>query len=146
MWIATQLGNQGFIALLAIAAYVLGDHGFAIALALGALSLLLLVTTIKALTDRARPFNLLRESRVIGFRESGLSFPSGHTAQTFFIATLVVSHFQPPVGLAIVLYVIAALVATTRVYLGVHYPRDAIAGAILGLIWASLDVLIAPYV
>ena len=46
---------------------------------------------------------------------------------------------------ALGLYGIAGLVAFTRVYLGVHYPRDVVAGAILGLIWGGLGVLVAPY-
>src|SRR5262249_5166290 len=64
MWIATQLGNFGFATVLVIVTYLLGYHPFAISLTLGALTLLLLVTIFKALTDRARPFNLLRETRV----------------------------------------------------------------------------------
>jgi membrane-associated phospholipid phosphatase len=145
MWVATFIGNEGFVAALVVASYLLGDHGFAFTLGLGALTLLLLVTIIKACTDRARPFNLLRETRVIGLRERGLSFPSGHTAQTFFWVTLVVSHFHLPLGAAVALYGIAVLVAFTRVYLGMHYPRDVIAGAILAVIWGTTGVLVAPY-
>ena len=145
MWVATQIGNVGFAALLVVAAYLLGDQRFAIDMVLGSLTLWLLVTVIKALTDRARPFNLLRETRVIGWREAGLSFPSGHTTQTFFMMTLAISHFQLSLIVALGLYIIAALVGFTRVYLGVHYPRDVIAGAILGLIWGGLGVLVAPY-
>jgi membrane-associated phospholipid phosphatase len=59
--------------------------------------------------------------------------------------TLAISHFQLSLIVALGLYIIAALVAFTRVYLGVHYPRDVVAGAILGLIWGGLGVLVAPY-
>ena len=145
MWIATQIGNVGFAALLVVVAYALDDRRFALDMVLGSLTLWLLVTIIKAFTDRARPFNLLRETRVIGWREPGLSFPSGHTTQTFFMMTLAISHFQLPVLIALGLYVIAGLVGFTRIYLGMHYPRDVIAGAILGLIWGSLGAMIAPY-
>lgn len=145
MWLTTQIGNAGFAALLAAVAYVWGDWGFAFKLGLGTLTLWLLVELVKALTDRARPFNLLRETRVIGWREPGLSFPSGHTAQTFFVMALTVSHFQLSFESAALLYGIAALVGFTRVYVGAHYPRDVIAGAILGLVWGILGALIAPY-
>jgi membrane-associated phospholipid phosphatase len=145
MWLATQIGSMGFAALLAVSAYVWGDHRFAIDLMLGTLTLWLLVELIKALTDRARPFNLLRETRVIGWRAPGLSFPSGHTAQTCFALALCISSFRLPLGIAVGLYAIAALVAFTRVYVGAHYPRDVIAGAILGLVWGIVSVLVAPY-
>lgn len=146
MWLATQIGNVRFTAVLAAGAYLLGARNFAIGLVLGSLTLWLLVTAVKALTDRARPFNLLRETKVIGLHEPGLSFPSGHTAQTFFTATLVLNHFQWPLGLAVGMYGIAVLVGVTRVYLGVHYPRDVVAGAILALIWSSISLLVASYV
>jgi hypothetical protein len=92
MWLATQIGSLGFAAVLVVTAYVLGDQRFAIDLVLGSLTLWLLVTIIKALTDRARPFNLLRETRVISSARR-VMFPSGHT-QTFFMMTLAISHFS----------------------------------------------------
>jgi len=145
MWVSTQIGNMRFTALLAIFAYLVGHRGFAIALGLGSLTLWLLVTVIKTVTDRARPFNLLRETRIIGLHEPGLSFPSGHTAQTFYTATLVIGYFHLPIGIAVLVYGLAVLVGFTRVYLGVHYPRDVIAGAVLALIWSSISLLIASY-
>ena len=36
----------------------------------------------------------------------------------------------------------AALVAVTRMYIGAHYPRDVLAGAILGSVWGLLGVMI----
>lgn len=145
MWVTTQMGSILFAVLLGAGAYLRGERSFAIDLTLGTLTLWLSVELIKAFTDRARPFNLLRETRVIGWREPGLSFPSGHTAQTFFIATLSINHFQLPVGAVFGLYGLAALVAFTRIYVGAHYPRDVFAGAILGLAWGILSLLVAPY-
>ena len=145
MWLTTQIGNAGFAALLALGAYVEGRRPLAIELTLGTLTLWLVVELIKASTDRARPFNLLREARVIGWREPGLSFPSGHTAQTFLVVTLAISHFLLPWSVAVVLYGLATLVGFTRIYVGAHYPRDVIAGAILGLVWGTLGVVVAPY-
>jgi membrane-associated phospholipid phosphatase len=145
MWASTQIGNVGFALAVAVITYVLGERRFAIGFALGSLTLLLLVTIIKAITDRARPFNLMLEARVVGWREAGLSFPSGHTTQTFFMMTLAALHFQLPLAMAAVLYGVAALVGITRVYLGVHYPRDVMAGAILGIIWGTVVMLVAPY-
>ncbi len=146
MWLLTQFGSTAFITLLVIFFYLIGYRRFAVGLTLGAITLLLVVTIIKAFADRARPFNLMLETRVVGWKEAGLSFPSGHTTQTFFMATLFTSYFFLPWGAALVLYAIAATVGVTRVYLGVHYPRDVMAGATLGIIWGIIAVTVAPYI
>jgi len=44
------------------------------------------------------------------------------------------------------LYTIALLVGITRMYVGAHYPRDVLAGAILGIVWGLLGVLVNGYV
>jgi undecaprenyl-diphosphatase len=58
------------------------------------------------------------------------SFPSGHAATSFACAaTLAWLTPLPPIAL----YTLAALIAFSRVYVGVHYPLDVIGGAALGL-------------
>ena len=46
--------------------------------------------------------------------------------------TLIIHHFQLGMGESIALYAVAALVSFTRIYIGAHYPRDVIAGVVLG--------------
>ncbi len=58
------------------------------------------------------------------------SFPSGHTAAAFLMATLI-STFYPEYTL--LGYSIAALIGSSRVLLGVHFPTDIIAGIVLGI-------------
>ena len=62
------------------------------------------------------------------------SFPSGHAA-TSFAAAAFLAH-RAPRHSAIALYALAAGIAFSRVYVGVHYPLDAIGGAALGLLVA----------
>jgi undecaprenyl-diphosphatase len=59
------------------------------------------------------------------------SFPSGHSATAFACAT-VIAWASP--RLAVPAFVLAALVAWSRVYVGVHWPLDVIGGSTLGVL------------
>ncbi len=145
MWLATQLGNMVTAFLLAFWFFLLGRRGLTFEIIIGTFTLWLLVETIKAIADRDRPFLALAETRVIGWRERGDSFPSGHTAQTFFMTTLLVLRFQFSLEVNVALYCVAALVGFTRIYVGAHYPRDVFGGAVLGSIWGILAILVNPF-
>jgi membrane-associated phospholipid phosphatase len=145
MWLATQLGNMLAALLAASLLFLLNYRRMAFEVVFGTLLLWLLVETIKALADRDRPFHTLEKTRIIGWKEIGHSFPSGHTTQIFFLVTLFIHRFQLEAGISIGLYAIAALVAFTRIYVGAHYPRDVVAGVVLGSLWAILTMLVNPY-
>jgi len=142
MWLATQLGNMLAAFIIAFLLFLLNYRRLAIVIIFGTLTLWLLVEIIKALSNRDRPFLTLEKTRIIGWREKGDSFPSGHTTQIFFLMTLFIYHFQLGMGAAIALYAIAALVGFTRIYIGAHYPRDVIAGIVLGSVWGILATLL----
>jgi membrane-associated phospholipid phosphatase len=145
VWLTTQLGNVVTAFLMACLFFVLNYRSLTVEVIFGTLTLGLFVETIKALTDRARPFLALVGTRIIGWRERGRSFPSGHTAQTFFLMTLLNHRFQLGMGGTIALYAVALLVGFTRMYVGAHYPRDVIGGAVLGTAWGVLATLVDPY-
>jgi membrane-associated phospholipid phosphatase len=145
MWLATQLGNMLTAFIAAFLLFILSYRLLAIEIILGTLTLWLLVEIIKALSNRDRPFLSLDKTRVIGWQEKGDSFPSGHTTQIFFMMTLFIYHFQLGTGESIALYTVAALVGFTRIYVGAHYPRDVIAGVVLGSVWGILAMLVDPY-
>ena len=65
------------------------------------------------------------------------SFPSGHAASAFLMMTLLANFF--PI-LRIPMFFWATTVGIARVYLGVHYPTDVLAGAILGIVTARIGI------
>jgi decaprenylphosphoryl-5-phosphoribose phosphatase len=87
-------------------------------------------TAIKFLVRRPRP--TLAGLEPLTATVTGLSFPSAH-ATTSFTAARAYGLLMP----AAPLYTVAALVAFSRVYLGVHYPSDILAGAVIGTALAA---------
>lgn len=142
MWWITQLGNGMFSLALSAFFYLYGQRRLAVELILGTLTLWLAVETIKVLTGRTRPYLLLSGVRVIGWQERGRSFPSGHTTQVFFMASFLSRFFMPESWVVFGLYFLAVLVGFTRMYVGAHYPRDVLAGALLGSVWGILMMLV----
>jgi undecaprenyl-diphosphatase len=92
---------------------------------------------VKQLVDRQRPFNNPEVStwvRHVG-EAHGPSFPSNHAANCFAVAGVLAWYFRKSRHY---FYSFAALVAISRPALGVHFPSDVLAGAILGIFVAAL--------
>ena len=71
---------------------------------------------------------------VEGYKGGKFGFASSHAANTFGAATFFFLLFRNTKKLIIWLFVWAALVSYTRIYLGVHYPGDILVGALVGVI------------
>jgi undecaprenyl-diphosphatase len=67
------------------------------------------------------------------------AFPSGHAATAFACATVIACRQR---RLAVPAFVLAAAIAWSRVYVGVHWPLDVVGGAILGLGIGAVLVLL----
>jgi len=84
---------------------------------------------LKLAIPRPRPFFTI-PSTILFDREAGSSFPSGHAMRAFAFA-FIASKLRPK--LTIPLYLFAALIAFSRVYVGQHYPLDVSAGTLTGI-------------
>ena len=149
-WIITYLGN-GWIVIPPFVALVLWKVpksrrmrvliGSAVVLSVTGLS----NTAVKELVDRPRPLTYfvssttdssapaqrLYEVHVVKQKLYGHSVPSGHANTAFTLAALTVLVFGIRFWPA---FLVALAVAYSRVYLGVHFPLDTLAGACLGII------------
>jgi undecaprenyl-diphosphatase len=88
---------------------------------------------LKRSTSRPRPCNVLAHITQHGPTLDQYSFPSGHTLHAVAF-TLVACHHFP--GFAWVLAPFTLLVAISRPLLGLHYPSDVLAGAVIGAVVA----------
>jgi undecaprenyl-diphosphatase len=91
----------------------------------------LLAHVAKAITDRPRPYEVIAGAVLRQQPAHGTSFPSSHTAVTLAVAIALVPFLARPLAAAGIGY--AVLVGWSRVYLGVHYPLDVLAGAGIGM-------------
>jgi membrane-associated phospholipid phosphatase len=107
----------------------------------------LAVTLVKETVDRVRPAIAEPALDPVGVIPASASFPSGHSA-TAFATAAAVALFYP--RLRVPLFALAALVALSRVYLGMHYATDVLVGSALGAViglatgWLVLRVARRP--
>jgi len=84
---------------------------------------------IKHAVERPRPAMVVPDVRFVLETLKWKSFPSGHTATSFALAVVAGARYRRWLA---PLLVVAALVGCSRVYIGVHFPGDALGGALLG--------------
>jgi undecaprenyl-diphosphatase len=135
-------GDSWFWAIGLFALWISGDSFWKqwAVVQLGGISLLAaMVLLIKFRIKRRRPEG---EWGGIYRRSDPHSFPSGHAARAFLIATIA-SGLGPP-GLAFALWVWAPLVGLARVAMGVHFLSDVLAGMLFGIFAAWIGLQAYP--
>jgi len=95
---------------------------------------------VKFWIQRPRPCQVLEAVRLLVGCTRSLSFPSSHAANITAQAALFAYLYRP---LAFPLFLVAAAVGYSRVYVGVHYPADVVGGVLVGLISAAVFIRLA---
>ena len=101
--------------------------------ALADLAAQVISTGLKQWIARARPSEVYATPKPLVHAPHDNSFPSGHATASFACATML-SFYAPRAAPAF--FLLAAAIAWSRVYVGVHYPLDVLGGAVLGVLIA----------
>ena len=93
--------------------------------------------TLKNLVARTRPYEVVEGLALLIEKQGDYSFPSGHTCASFAAAGVYWRMLPKKFGIPLV--ILAAMIAFSRLYVGVHYPTDVLAGLLIGLFaaWAA---------
>ena len=130
-WISHS-GDGHFYVAIATMVYLQQTVGYLDFVKVGLLAFLIELPcfmVLKASIKRDRPFVQLNDCHFAIQPSDKFSMPSGHTAAAFVMAGLI-SHFY--IEFSVIAYCWASLIGMSRVVLGVHYPSDILAGALLG--------------
>lgn len=131
----TSLGNGGLV-WIAASVFMLCSSSTRKA---GVMSILALILSfvinnliLKNAVARTRPWIDVEGLKVLIKKPWDYSFPSGHTASSF--AAAVVMYKTLPARFGIPAVILATAISLSRLYIGVHYPTDVLAGALSGII------------
>jgi undecaprenyl-diphosphatase len=88
------------------------------------------VQILKRTLGRQRPYKVLNDLNTFGIEMKDYSFPSGHTTASFCVAVVISINYPQMLPFT---FLFAVLIGISRIYLGVHFPSDVLAGAVLGI-------------
>jgi undecaprenyl-diphosphatase len=139
--VVSRLGDGGIWYLLMLMLAVSGERTALVAAQMAVTGVVgtALYRLLKARLARERPYIAHAGIELGTAPLDRYSFPSGHTLHAVCFTALAITHVPE---LTTLLVPFALLVGASRVVLGLHYPSDVIAGALIGatLAWASLAV------
>ncbi|MBN1481699.1 phosphatase PAP2 family protein [candidate division KSB1 bacterium] len=140
MYGLSRLGDGYFYALVGILLLILDFELALKTIPAGLIAFAFEITIFKLVKDktrRHRPFRAVPGIRSLMPPPDKFSFPSGHTSAAFVMATLFGSVIP---ALFIPLAIIAMLIGFSRIYNGLHFPSDVLAGMTLGITCAKIGL------
>ena len=143
----TTLGNGGMIWIAATLLLMIPKKTRKVGIMSGVAllgSLIINNNLIKNLVQRPRPFVTFTDLQILIPTPSEFSFPSGHTSSSFAAASVFYAHLPKKIGVPAV--ILAGLIGLSRLYVGVHYPTDVIAGILMGIFLGWLAETIVNFV
>ena len=129
--LVTQFGYEPILALFAVLLFFVDRQNAKLALEVLIAFVIAdaVVLVLNGVYFRPRPYETLSNVLLPGGLGSGSSFPSGHATKAFAVAAVVALQWGKK---AVPIVLISCGVALSRVIIGVHYPLDVMAGAVLG--------------
>lgn len=142
----TDLGNMGAVWII-ISLILIANKRYRNAGIMCLVALLLTTITgegiLKNIVQRPRPFVQYPSIHLIIPKPPSYSFPSGHAGSSFAAAWIIARNLKK---VAVPVYILAAAIAFSRLYLMVHYPSDILAGILLGTACAiCAEMLVKKY-
>lgn len=139
MLFVTNLGNAGWFWLVLLAVLLFFPKYRKEALTgLAAVAIGFVITNlcIKNIAARVRPYEVIEGLRYLGIKPHDFSFPSGHSTCSMAASLALFAGLPKKAGIP--LLVLALLICFSRLYAGVHYPTDVLAGILIGSVAAAV--------
>lgn len=144
--VITFLGEGGWFWILLAIILLIGKKtrraGAAAALAL-IIGTLIANVCLKNMVARVRPYDTYSALIPLISKQKDWSFPSGHTCASFASAFVYIRLLPKKYG--ILTMILACLIAFSRLYLGVHYPTDVLAGIVIGWLASVIAIWLVHY-
>ena len=102
------------------------------------LTLLVVNAIMKPSIARTRPYDMIEGLNILISPSHDFSFPSGHTANSFSCAWVMLRRLPKKFGVPAL--VLALLISFSRLYIGVHFPSDVLGGALIAIILAEIGM------
>ena len=134
---ASVLVSVGAFVALLIYSYI-SEPIVALKIGVFALAPYILVSAVRKIIKAPRPYEIYDFYQAPPKNKVGQSFPSRHVFSAFVIAVL---SYIASVWVSIALIVLGVLLAVSRVLLGIHFVRDVVAGALIGILSGIFGII-----